>query len=1420
MKISTAKNFRLASMTKSILSIVMLAFCLVATASQIQFAFTNANNQPDMNSFLVYQVGNPVSAGGGITTVGLAQRYYPNTNGIVLTNMFAPGNYLATNALLGQGIVFRCLNDSSTNIWLAFQGPPGGLAISGYNVFNTGFFTADAIAYLTTNYFGGNTVASSNYLYFYASTNWLPSASSNTNYSLLIGGYATNYANLIGAASTNLSTAASNGVMAASGLAATNYALQLGQQATNQTLLIGALSTNLTMAASNNIFTALLLATNANYAAAVAAAQAFTLSIGVNETNFARLTGLGSTNYSLVIGQAATNAINAALITGTNGLATSAYVLLIGGYETNYANLIGAAATNYALAIGYSGTNNVLNVSNLQSVALIAATNNAAAYARTIGLNGTNNVIASGAVISNALVAFAISTTNGFTGGSGGGGSATNAFGVATNIASTGVSLFVTTNFALAFNTVTVPVGLGYASSNAGVITIVTTNLAGALTNNISGQAAMVSAAVTNKWLADALSQANTVGANTTNFVRDAVALALTNGDSQQWSNSANTIVTIGLSDTEGAVRLAFSPGPLGTFQLADGSSNVRQRILSKSIQFIDELAVYQLIISNNLTTIKNVNVTGSLLANGSGLTNLAEAALPNPLFTNTSIVHYIWTNAASGTYLAWKPGVGLVESNAITGYQTLLVGTNGGIHAGGWSLPGPGNITADNTNTAGYFVGNGSLVTNLNAAQLATGIMPMGRLTASGTNLSNGVLITDGSGNRFWTNAITVSSVTANNHIGNGAGLTNTAAYPVNNVMLFGATGTNNWPLDTAAFQSAFLAMMRTNGYPVYFPNGIFGISNLVIDGAIFNYVTNSAEFSGVKIIGNFGFSQLVPIDAAHPIITVTNALNNVRLESLSFNGLGRTVSAVPMIIVNSTNGLNGSTDAFIMKDCFLQNSWLPFEVQSLSDSHFENCSIALNRRAGWFRKNPLPNLESNNNDFFLGGFIGSNNEGLLVDDGAITFFGVEGGAVGQTNFITLTNTTSATIEFIGGNIELDYGAIITCSNQAGFNLAVNHSRFASANNHNPYLVDYQTTGAAVGTTVNLVSYQSMLPIRLGTFATTNNLNFKDASPSPTVQVENPGKWTNYMGSFRTEETSLGDLTPGTSPKNFNTIFTVRDEGGANHYSETYLGALSNNIIWNIDLLKYWKDAAAGAVARANEVGSSNFFSGDNVFGSVRKTKFLTDGSTGVWLQNTAGAKGVAWINNTFNADDWGFFVAPSGNTQPTWNTAAPRFYHDTGNNRTTIGATAIGSSAPAGLATLNVNGTFTATGTMTGDGSGLTNLPAANISHAVIQTNFISGKSYVNSYGTAITVSGSVSLNVTATAGGASNMSLRSDAAPANGGWTNQYALSTTALSVVMNYTNSLSLVVPTNANFTFTNLSTGGLNSSAVLGGQITY
>jgi hypothetical protein len=79
------------------------------------------------------------------------------------------------------------------------------------------------------------------------------------------------------------------------------------------------------------------------------------------------------------------------------------------------------------------------------------------------------------------------------------------------------------------------------------------------------------------------------------------------------------------------------------------------------------------------------------------GGSNISALAIPNPLYTNTTVTFYIWTNAATGGSLQHIPGFGLVYTNAITGSASLISGTNGGMHIGGTSMAGPGNLWVSN---------------------------------------------------------------------------------------------------------------------------------------------------------------------------------------------------------------------------------------------------------------------------------------------------------------------------------------------------------------------------------------------------------------------------------------------------------------------------------------------------------------------------------------------------------------------------------------------------------------------------------------------------------------------------------------------------------------------------------------------------
>ena len=144
--------------------------------------------------------------------------------------------------------------------------------------------------------------------------------------------------------------------------------------------------------------------------------------------------------------------------------------------------------------------------------------------------------------------------------------------------------------------------------------------------------------------------------------------------------------------------------------------------------------------------------------------------------------------------------------------------------------------------------------------------------------------------------------------------------------------------------------------------------------------------------------------------------------------------------------------------------------------------------------------------------------------------------------------------------------------------------------------------------------------------------------------------------------------------------------------------------------------------------------------------------------------------------------------------------------------------------------------TGNFFGNGLNLTNLNVTNLTGVtlpvlnggnltnlqtiLVQTNFGSGQLYTNNYGSGIVVMAKVA-NTVAAVTGASDISLRAIASPANGGWTNSIAFGTTvAVTIAMTYTNVLSIFVPTNAVYCFTNLSTGAGNTANVVGGQIKY
>ena len=165
--------------------------------------------------------------------------------------------------------------------------------------------------------------------------------------------------------------------------------------------------------------------------------------------------------------------------------------------------------------------------------------------------------------------------------------------------------------------------------------------------------------------------------------------------------------------------------------------------------------------------------------------------------------------------------------------------------------------------------------------------------------------------------------------------------------------------------------------------------------------------------------------------------------------------------------------------------------------------------------------------------------------------------------------------------------------------------------------------------------------------------------------------------------------------------------------------------------------------------------------------------------------------------------YMAP-GNANFTWSSWTP-----------SIVSGAVTLSGQTVQMSLNAaNGNWSVAGTMTGNGVGVT-----NIQPFLIQTNFVLTKQYTNTYGCAITVSANV-VTTTAAVAGDSSIALMAVSSPLVGGWTNTVGVGTTGSSLAVSFTNVLSIYVPTNSPYWFTNTSSGAGDTVSVLGGQIKY
>jgi hypothetical protein len=117
---------------KKLTAILFLAFAIQSHGATMFGTFTNYLGQPDTNTFLIYRLGGATArADGTWVTAGLPTRITPQTNGYWETSLQV-GNYMATNASLAPGIVFRVPDDQGGNSYSIWSN-----RLSGYNTFVT-----------------------------------------------------------------------------------------------------------------------------------------------------------------------------------------------------------------------------------------------------------------------------------------------------------------------------------------------------------------------------------------------------------------------------------------------------------------------------------------------------------------------------------------------------------------------------------------------------------------------------------------------------------------------------------------------------------------------------------------------------------------------------------------------------------------------------------------------------------------------------------------------------------------------------------------------------------------------------------------------------------------------------------------------------------------------------------------------------------------------------------------------------------------------------------------------------------------------------------------------------------------------------------------------------------------------------------
>ncbi len=629
------------------------------------------------------------------------------------------------------------------------------------------------------------------------------------------------------------------------------YALNFSTNSTNFSLFIGQAATNIANA------------------------------VGQSVSNLAGTLSANSTNFSLLIGQAATNIANMVGLSLTNltlNLSTNStnFSLSLSTNATNFSLLIGQAATNIANMVGLSLTNLTLNLSTNSTNFSLSLSTNATNFSLLIGQAATNIANAVGLSLSNLALNLSTNATN-----------------YAQSLApgSTNFALTLSTNgtnfsLGLSTNATNYSLLIGAAATNiANAVGLSLSNLTQTLSTNATNFSLTLSANATNYSLL--------IGTAATN-IANAVGLSLSNLTQTLSTNATNFSLALSTNSTNFSLLIG---------QAATNIANAMGLSLSNLTQtFSTNATNFSLSLSTNAT-----NYANSLSANAAQLTG-----------------HNIFT--ALDDFSAG----GVVVSNILDTYGDILLNINS-----------PLSSTAATLTLFNPFNPANNLTLTITALQYAGNLFVAGGGTFGGVINGNGAGVTNviiNQTNLISSAAAYTNFTTTNVNWGTNMGRILYGFYVANGIAVYQVSvnpnlqyvfysGTNAWETNNATSQggSQLSDYNGQNGAPYKITNGqiFYPDSNILY---LTSYLTNTGAVSAqLYLAGNYAgkfkgdgslITSLTAANLTGPLPTSTlpaNATMTTLATTNSSTGTASfTINYGPGITVNPFQIMMGGTGIF----------------------------------------------------------------------------------------------------------------------------------------------------------------------------------------------------------------------------------------------------------------------------------------------------------------------------------------------------------------------------------------------------------------------------------------------------------------------------------------------------------------------------